>query len=190
MTRVSRKEPAVDTSQFDRWARTLADATTRRGIVHGLAGTALGLAVARLPDREAAGKTRKRQKPKRNAYGCLDVGKACGGRDRRCCSGICRGKKPKKGERDARRCAAHDVAGCQAGQNVCGGPVAQCGTGGTCTRTTGNAGFCGSVGGMIDCVACQKDADCDEATFGPGAACVVCDACPATGNSTRLPSGA
>ena len=42
-------------------------------------------------------KHKKRNKPDNNAFGCLNVGQHCNGKDDKCCSGICDGKKPKKG---------------------------------------------------------------------------------------------
>jgi hypothetical protein len=121
----------------------------------------------------AAKKKRKKRKPKKakpNAYGCLDVDKACKN-ESQCCSGICQGKQGKK------TCQAHDQSTCQAGQTlaICGGDAnVSCTTSGgdpgLCLSTTGSAGYCFASG---DCFACTKDADC-EPVCGPGAACIVC----------------
>jgi hypothetical protein len=92
-----------------------------------------------------------------------------------CCSNICEGKKHKK-------CKAHDTEGCKAGQTVsdCGGTNVACGTDGSCTATTGKAGYCERSG---DCFACSKDVDCEEAC-GAGAACIPCKlACSETGGT-------
>ena len=47
---------------------------------------------------------KKNKKPKNNAFGCLNVGQACNGKNDKCCSGICDGKKPKKGKKDKSKC--------------------------------------------------------------------------------------
>ena len=111
-----------------------------------------------------------KKKVKRNAFGCVDVGKFCKN-DGQCCSGICQGKKDKK------KCKAHGESTCQAGQDVCGGLPVPCltetGESGACARTTGNAGYCEADG---DCFACSKDADCVP-FCGPQAACLSCPTC-------------
>jgi hypothetical protein len=121
----------------------------------------------------------KKQKLQRNAFGCVDIGKACRGNGANCCSGICKGKNPKKGKKDTSSCAAHNVLDCQAGQDSCQGEPVPCGAAGACTITTGQASFC-SAAGEGECVACRTDADC-EPIRGPGAACIVCPGnCPET----------
>ena len=135
------------------------------------------VSLAGLPDGAAAKKRKK--KLKRNEFGCVSVGGKCRGRDKNCCSGICREEKPKKGKKDKSRCVAHDAQGCEAGQieGFCGGTNVSCttsnGNSGNCNTTTGNAGYCADSG---DCSAgpCKKDADCIP-NFGAGAACVLCD---------------
>lgn len=176
----------MDAPRFDRWTRSLTDTASRRSVL-GLAGAALGLAVTRFPGIATAKKKHKKKSPKkltRNSFGCVDVGKACRGKDANCCSGICQGKKPKKGQKDTSKCVAHNVLGCQVEQDQCAGAPAQCGTSqfGLCYRTTGNAGYCGVDGG---CLACQTDADCVAYNgFGQDAACVVCaDECAPTGGT-------
>jgi hypothetical protein len=152
--------------------------------------------VASLPDGASAKKRKK--KIKRNAFGCVNVGGKCRGKNAVCCSGICQGKKPKKGERDKSRCVAHDQTSCQAGQttNACGGVNVLCTTstgepGGACLTTTGGAGYCAA---SIDCptqaINCTNDADCRE-RCGPRAGCVLCpdsEPCEATGSPSVLPS--
>ncbi|MGH2616808.1 MAG: hypothetical protein ACRDJC_16355 [Thermomicrobiales bacterium] len=177
----------MDASRFDRLTRSLAAASSRRLLLRGLA--ALGLAVGSVPAVARAKKRRK--KPQLNAFGCVDVGGACRGNDALCCSGICQGKKPKKGKKDRSRCVAHNVGGCTIGQDVCLGVASTCGTveGSSCFRTTGKASFCG-VRDQSDCVDCTKDTDC-EAAFGQGAACLVCDDCiMVSGNTACIAPGA
>ena len=166
----------MDAARFDALTRSLSAPTRRRLLLAGIAA-ALGLLSAGLPDRIDANQRKK--KLKRNAFGCVNVGGTCRGKDKNCCSSICRGKKPKKGEKDTSRCVAHDAQGCVAGQieDFCGGTNVSCttstGTPGRCNTTTGNAGYCAGDGSCA-VGSCKKDADCVPA-FGVGAACVVCD---------------
>ena len=110
-------------------------------------------------------------------------GTAChsdGRNDTHCCSGICEGKKPKKGKKDKSRCAAHHTGGCLPGQDSCnsGSESFPCGTNAACFQTTGKAGFCSATAG--NCFDCTKDTDCEF--FGAGSACVICfGECPQTG---------
>ncbi len=152
----------MDADRFDALTRSLTEHTPRRRLIAGLI-VAPGLLAAGASN-GAAAKNRKK-KLKRNEFGCVNVGGKCRGRDKNCCSGICRGKKPEKGEKDNSRCVAHDAQGCQAGQieGFCGGTNVNCttsnGNSGKCNTTTGNAGYCADSG---DCSAgpCKKDADC------------------------------
>jgi hypothetical protein len=189
--RVTRSDVAVEDL-----ARSCASATPRRAILRHIAAVSgIGLATAlRLPGAEAKKKRshhKHDKKPKKNAFCCLDVGKACNGKDTNCCSGICDGKKPKHGEKDKSRCAAHNDGGCQPDLDACIlGVAIDRGTDGVCFQTTGRAGFC--AGGTGACTSCQKDTDREALGFGPGSACVVCSlACPgATGTvcfSTAAP---
>jgi hypothetical protein len=57
----------------------------------------LGLGAASFPDVLQA--KMKRKKLKHNQFGCVEVGNACRGNCANCCSGICQGKKPKKGRK-------------------------------------------------------------------------------------------
>jgi hypothetical protein len=117
------------------------------------------------------------KKPPRNAFGCLEVGKPCRGKDSSCCSGVCRGKKPKKGKKDTSKCVAHNTVGCTPERSVCftGNQSSFCGPQKLCMATTGNAGFCaaGVFSQEIHCRVCGKDTDCEAAGFGQGAACVL-----------------
>jgi hypothetical protein len=177
---------------FDAAVRRLDHGLTRRGVF--VAGLWAALA-ARGPLPEAAAakhkhhrKHKKHKKPKKNAFGCLDVGQACNGKDDQCCSGICDGKKPKHGEKDKSRCVAHDTGICQPGIDVCQGIQLECANG-FCFQTTGKAPFC--AGGTGACTDCQKDTDCQAQGFGPGSACVFCPLiCPETGGRVCFPSGA
>jgi hypothetical protein len=167
----------MDASQFDRWTQTLTNAASRRGLLRGLAGATLGAVAARVSD-VAGAKKNKSKKLSRNSFGCVDVGKACRGNSANCCSGICEGNKPKKDKKDKSRCVAHHTSSCQATGDFCEGILTDCGTNGVCARTTGRASFCANVDGLGACTSCGEDRDC-EAAYGPGAACVACEAkCP------------
>ncbi len=161
----------MDPRRFDALVRALGAALPRRFLLGGLAGAA-GLAAA---GGQRAARAKKRNKPKNNAFGCLSVGKPCNGKDRKCCSGICKGKRPRKGEKDKSNCVAHNVGGCRAGQDSLRGDQVPCGVVGICLRTTGKASFCGVSG--LECGDCRKDAEC-VGRLGPGAACVDDPNCP------------
>ena len=166
-------------SRFDDLTRAFGSASSRRAAVATLV-VAVGLARRFLGHHEAP--ANKRQTPKsanakRNAFGCLAVGQNCRGKDRRCCSGICQGTKPKPGEQDTSTCAGHDEGTCQADQQrlECGGAQdVRCtnaaGIAGHCAVTTGNAGYCLHD---VACYPCRKDTDC-EPFCGAGAACIPC----------------
>ena len=163
----------MDESRFDAWTRR------RFGLSAVRAAAALfGLVSVGVPDGSRA---KGRKKLKRNSFGCVDVGKPCRGRDTQCCSGICQGKKPKRGEKDKSTCVAHNTGGCGTHGDWCAGVDVPCGPnqGNFCFQTTGKAGFCAAGG---PCVDCKKDTDC-EATKGPGAAPVVCALCPGSGTA-------
>lgn len=162
----------MDGSSFDTLTRLLDAPSARRGVLPGIAALALGLS-GKHP-RVATARKRK-QKLKRNQFGCVDVGKPCRGKNGNCCSGVCDGKKPKQGKSDRSRCRARNVLGCAAGADSCTQGNVFCGTNGICLQTTGKAAFCGAGNQCFDC---EKDVDC-EALYGPGAACTVCPAeCP------------
>jgi hypothetical protein len=177
------EQHAMDHGQFDSMTRSFGAGCSRRTVATSVASGAVALLLGRFGfggnDMEAAGSVtdeRKKkgkgdkQKLKLNAFRCVEVGGKCRGSDSNCCSGICEGKKPKKGKKDTSKCVSHNAGECQAGDDVCLGVNPGCGEGGSCHRTTGNASFCGLGGSCFDC---QKDADCETA-FGAGAACVIC----------------
>jgi hypothetical protein len=174
---------------FDSLTRSLASSRYRRGVLRGVAAT-LGLTVTRAPKIAAKKKNRKKsKKPKNNEFGCLDVGKKCNGKGSKCCSGICQGKKPKKGKRDKSKCVGHNAGSCQAGLDVCLGVTVPCSTEGFCFQTTGKAPFCAAGNGR--CADCKNDSDCEEIGAAPGAACVVCaNECPETGGTVCFKTGA
>lgn len=178
----------MDASRFDRWTLSLTAGSSRRDVLRGLIGATSGLALIRHPV-GAARRKRTRKKPKVNGNGCLDVGKACGGNDTRCCSGLCVGRAPTRGKRDKSRCVAHDTDGCEGGQHseLCGGNlVALCPAGtGVCQTTTGKAGYCAGDGA---CFACAKDADC-QPYCGPAAACIQCVGCAVSGGTVCASPG-
>jgi hypothetical protein len=174
---------------FDSITRAFNADNSRRTVMKRLAGGALAALVVRFGPEGAAEarkkknrkNTKKTPKLKLNAFRCVDVGKACRGNNANCCSGICKGKKPKKGKKDTSRCVAHNVLECLAGQDTCALGFIACGTDvdSACHQTTGNAAFCAGKGA---CAECRKDTDC-EGEFGPGAACVVCAECEETGTA-------
>jgi hypothetical protein len=166
----------MDAHRFDALARALAPATTRRRVLGGLLGVGTGGGAARPLDAATAKKRRRRVR--RNAFGCVNVGGGCRGKDQHCCSGICRGKKPKPGQRDTSRCVGHDASTCAAGQDSCAGAFVPCANprsaSARCVVTTGKASYCA---GDVFCRACARDADCPEEEFESGAACIVCGDC-------------
>jgi hypothetical protein len=174
----------MDSHCFDRLARLLSAGASRRGIMRGLASAGLGVVVSRIPGAVEAKKKRPK-KLKRNSYGCVDVGLACHGNSGNCCSGICEGKKPKKGKKDRSRCVAHDSGNCPLEQNACAAPGTSCGPLGVCSQTTGKACFCAQNNGM--CAVCQRDSDCVALGWGPNSACLVGDGCPQTGGTGCAP---
>jgi hypothetical protein len=163
----------MDGTRFDHLTQAFSLTWVRRGVLQGLAA-ALGVVTMR----PLVGQARKRkQKLKRNALGCVNVGGRCRGNHSVCCSGVCQGPKPKKGAKDTSRCLAHDASTCQVGQNACGGPQVSCitstgQTSGVCYTTTGNAPYCGALDAG-NCVRCTKDAECIP-ICGERAACVRC----------------
>jgi hypothetical protein len=169
-----------DGEHVDALTRVLPGNASRGGVVAG-ALAALGLE-ALLPLGEAAKwKKQREQKLKRNQFGCVNVGGKCRGKDNNCCSGICNGKKPKKGERDKSTCAGHDAGVCQAGQDTCAGTVFPCPNSKSqfarCVTTTGNAPYCA---GAMCSAGPARDADCPPEEFEAGAACILCGDCAET----------
>jgi hypothetical protein len=165
----------VDAERFDSVARSLAITAPRRVALVALTGSVLTILKSGVGWQTTDAKRRKgkgkRKKIQRNSFGCVDVGKACAGKDANCCSGICHGRKPKKGKKDKSRCVAHNTGSCQPENNACVDPViTNCGAFGVCLRTTGKASFCAGLG---ICEVCARDSDCDAMT-GPGSACIHC----------------
>jgi hypothetical protein len=179
----------MNASHFDRITSSLGAVGSRRvalrtaigiTVASGLARLGLGSATAKKKKRKHRRKWKKLQK---NAFGCVNVGGACRGQDANCCSGICEGLPKYGSKKDTSRCVAHNVLDCSVGEDTCGPGSVACGTNGLCYQTTGQASFCGNPGA---CFACQKDADCEPAFGGPGAACVVCADCAQPGNTLCL----
>lgn len=185
-------------TRFDALTRTFGGTASRRAtlraivgmpITSGLASLGRGVALAKNKNKK---KRRRRRKPKplqRNAFGCVNVGGDCRGKDANCCSGLCQGPVPKHGSQDLSVCVAHNELDCPPGADFCAGNQAACGTQKTaCFQTTGEASFCAfALTGM--CHACKKDIDC-EALQGPGAACIVCANCAATDGTACFAAGA
>lgn len=189
----------MDAGRFDALARGLASPASRRAAGRFLAWLGLTGLLAQTDGSRvdaAKGKKIKKRKPKRNAFGCVDVGGSCknGGQ---CCSGICRGRKRKK------RCQAHDAGVDALGKPCVAGVLDICAddagggfnTGvactssadeqGKCFTTTGNAGYCAASNILngFGCGTCTKDKDC-ERFCGAGAACVQCPLCSAQPGAT------
>lgn len=126
----------------------LTGAISRRGSLRALGSSGLAALIgARLGVFGAGAKTKRKRKPKkakRNAFGCLNVGQPCNGDSGACCSGICEGTKPKKGQKDSSRRVSHDAVTCQAGERepYRGGAELV-----LCTTSTGFAGQCNTTTG-------------------------------------------
>jgi hypothetical protein len=169
----------MDAAQFDRFTASLP----RRSALGGVFALALGVSAA-----EA-----KKKKAKPNQFGCLNVGQPCRGKASQCCSGICEGKKPKKGKKDKRKCAGHNEGGCSPERNVCTAAdpaLAGCNANNevaVCFATTGSGVFCGSLVAFSEatnCQVCARDSDCTAGGFPPGSACVLLSGeAPACANS-------
>jgi hypothetical protein len=161
---------------------------SRRGVLPGFGVAVLALCTGRhslgtqARRRKRTKNKRKRKPPPFNAFGCLDVGQQCNGNNDRCCSGVCAGKRSKKGEKDKSQCAAHNEGGCTPERSFCAAdpldealcnvPVPT----DICLTTTGNAGFCASLSDFdaeINCRVCARDTDCLAFGFPPGSACVL-----------------
>jgi hypothetical protein len=177
---IAQRSPLMKAIHFDDLLRAFPDATSRRGVLGGL--VALSLAAVGFPGAVDAKKKHKKKHKKKvtfNDFGCVNVGGFCKNSDQ-CCSGICQGKKDKK------TCQAHDSDICTGNVDTCAGGLSTCATatgeGGSCFRTTGNAGYC-AIPGAGGCVACAKDADC-VSFCGAQAACIICESqCAATGGT-------
>jgi hypothetical protein len=159
----------MKTEQRHQAIRSLLQAPSRRDVLAGLAMAGLGFGIAERPRLAVAKRKRRPKKGKPNAFGCLGVGQPCKNA-RKCCSGICKGKKGK------RRCVAHGTGTCdQDGPGYCAvGGIALCNGSPTCICAESTAGsyFCGDAAPPSDCAACKKDVDCEALGFPPGSACV------------------
>ena len=102
---------------FDALTRSLTGTGSRRRAVALALSGALGSALGASSVQEVGAK--KTKKPKPNSFGCLNVGQKCRGKDSTCCSGVCKGKKPKKGKKDKRTCAAHNAGICTPELDLC-----------------------------------------------------------------------
>ena len=161
---------------------------SRRIALGAVLGGLIGSSLSPASEAKSNNQRRKRRKRKNknkaeaNAFGCLNVGDRCDGTDLQCCSGICQKQTGGKGKDRKALCVAHDEGSCRPDQDQCrtGDPAgSQCAVDGVCLRTTGQASFCAAVH-QGDCAPCRTDKNC-EPTFGPGAACIVCEEC---GNET------
>lgn len=178
----------MDGFRFDALVRSLTARLSRRMAMRGLFAVA-GLDPARAATIVSARKRGTRPQ-RRNAFGCVPVGRPCRGKDGVCCSGMCDGRRPRKGGKDRSRCVGHDGGSCASGQRdaFCGGTTVNCTTSsgftlGTCNTTTGDAGYCAQ---FLFCEPCRKDADCQPA-YGPRSACALCGTgCP-TGTACTFP---
>jgi hypothetical protein len=198
------QEIIVDQDRFDRLTRSLGATASRRGLGRALTGGGLAALVGeRLAPHSVGAKNKKRRKnrnkPKKlpiNEFGCVNVGKPCAGKNGKCCSGLCQGKKPKKGKKDKSKCVAHNAGICIAETDSCTVGEVSCNPSNPscfCTLTTGNAGFCAAFSGgpAGHCRVCREDTDC-EPEFGVGAACLVMGGactplCVATGRTACAP---
>jgi hypothetical protein len=160
----------LDADRFDALTRSLsALASSRRRLLTGVAGSAVGMVAAALgvPQVEAG------------HFGCHHVGRGCR-RDDECCSSRCKGPKGQK------TCRAHGVKGCVRGPvdpntcesqsgTTCGSGTVACG----CSNTTGGSAFCTSGPSCFgpSVTPCTHDKECEERTGKLGAACVECFNC-------------
>jgi hypothetical protein len=166
----------MHTSHFDALVQSLSATASRRLLLSRLTAVALGLGVLdHFLTEVSAKKSKKRLK--RNEFGCVNVGGGCRGNSANCCSGICEGKKPKKGKKDRSRCVGHNQGICTQGQDACTqdfSDATECSAANPdcfCGITTGNAGFCGDFD-LAECVPCRFDTDCETFGFPAGSACV------------------
>jgi hypothetical protein len=205
------KAPSRETRRFDALARSVGAGASRRSVIGGVLGT-LGLGAFLPLSSEAKKHKRKNKKSKKkklrlNQFECVNQGGACRGNNANCCSGVCDGKKPKKGEVDRSTCVGHNEGGCTAERNACiqtadnnSGNCNAANPQAFCVVTTGNASFCSNFAGSSEqgnCRACRRDTDCTAEGFPSGTACVQVNTtgrcsqiCAATGNRVCLPPAA
>jgi hypothetical protein len=133
----------------------------------------MGLCTVRFIDVTSARKRKK--KLVLNEFGCVDVGGKCRGNNGNCCSGICQGKKPKKGKKDTSVCVAHNLGDCSLQRDICltgDAGESACNANSVCAATTGKAAFCASQE-EVACRICSTDQDCEAQGFPFGSACII-----------------
>jgi hypothetical protein len=143
----------MDGESFDAVVQRASLVSSRRLLLTGVAGSALG-ALAVTLGFAGAGATH---------FPCRHVGNRCK-RASQCCSGICKRHK----------CRAHDTDICKAGQDTCASGPISCGDDSAicfCLVTTGKASFCALNNATPS--TCTRDEECVTAK-GEGAACIVC----------------
>ena len=160
------EEPIMTATRFERVMNLLTGrAASRRGVLRGLAGGALGAGFGALALEAAA---------------CAPNGTACrnGGR---CCSGVCASGTCRR---------APQQGTCTIERRVCavGKDAARCGPASSdcaCYRRSTGAAFCANFD-SVTCAACATDQDCVD-LLGPGRVCLraggpLC--CAAEGTTT------
>lgn len=172
----------MDDRHFDEFTKVVTRGqASRRATFLALASAMLGGLAARFPESAAAKKRKKKRKKKLalNEFGCVDIGGKCRGSSGACCSGVCQGKKPKKGKKDKSVCVDHNVGGCTLERDSCltgDAELSACNENAICTATTGKAAFCASFVDISlgnNCRVCATDPDCEDQGFPPGSACVI-----------------
>ena len=165
----------MDVDRFHALLRSLSEMPSRREVLRSLIGAGVGLGLLRPPvTTEAKKKGKKPKKRIRLRRRQAEVP----GKNRTCCSGICQGKKPKKGKKDRSRCVAHNAGFCAADSDSCSvGTDVACNPGNPscfCTLTTGNAGFCAAFrGGPAGTAGSVVRTPTARRSFGEGAACLL-----------------
>jgi hypothetical protein len=163
----------MDPTRFDRLARTLSAAGSRRVALRALlagATAALGLAGGQ----------------RVSAQSCAASGERCGrSTDLPCCSGWC---KRKHGSRKKFCRQADDQGVCTVDQNICGTSSFPCGFDDrgnicVCFLTTTGRSFCGLGGISADDCDCTSDKAC-VTRLGAGAKCVQANAACGCATST------
>lgn len=177
----------MDVSQFDCWARSIAE---RSSLSRRRIGSAALLAMFGLIDIADAKKRKKKKKKPKTTAPCTGscAGKTCGSDgcgDNNVC-GSCRG---------GQICAGGDcVAGqanCPAGADHCQSFPTFCGTTSNCACYPTTEGETRCVAGTSGCGICTSSADCIAQGYEPGTVCIEinpgqgsnCGNCP-TGPNT------
>jgi hypothetical protein len=149
-------------SAFDRLARTLFHATSRRAALATLfttAGATLGLAGTQ----------------RATAQECLDNGERCHTGDE-CCSGLC--KRRNNGKKVCMRADNQGI--CTIERNSCAGSSLNCGTGSSgdcfCFVTASGRSFCGDAVIQSEGCGCTSNKQC-ERLIGKGTKCIQYAGC-------------